>query len=103
MGEQRFRGDNRNDPIAGALASHPEISAALETRTRTTHEEMQKGVCDAIQNTDERKLAAWVAVCVWEDSDGKVSHSVIGDDHSSFLELKGYLHDGVWAAAHADS
>lgn len=101
MAENGLRRDNRNDPVARAVASHPGVAAAIDAR-KSTHEEMQQKVSDAIQDTQARKLTAWVAVAVWENEDGTMSHEVVGDDHSSFLELKGYLHDGVWAAAHTE-
>lgn len=97
-----LRGDNRNDPVAYAVAEEPGIKAALEARRAAQQEKMQQAVGEAIQATDERKLAAWVAVAVWQDENGALGQTVIGDDHSSPLELKGYLHDGVWTAAHAD-
>lgn len=96
-----LRRDNRNDPVARAVAEDPGIKAALEARRAAQQQKMQQAVCDAIQATDERKLTAWVAVAVWEDGDGRLCQTVIGDDHSSALELKGYLHDGVWTAAHS--
>ena len=94
-----LRGDNRNDPIALAVAADPEIATAI---ANARHEKMQRSVSQALQATDDRKLAGWVAVAVWEDETGQIDHSVVGDQNSSFLELKGYLHDGVWAAAHTD-
>ena len=99
MSETRLRGDNWSDPMREALAEDPGIRAVVE---ETQVESMQRAVTKAIQTCDDRKLAAWVAVAVWEEEDGKISHSVVGDDHSTFLELKGYLHSGVWAAAHAE-
>ena len=96
-----LRGDNRNDPIAGAVAANPGIKAVLDQRRVSKVEAMQQAVCDAIQATDDRKLCAWVAVAVWENEDGTTSHSLIGDDQSSPLEHKGYLHDGIWVAAHS--
>ena len=99
MADHGLRGDNRNDPIALAVSAEPEIATAI---SRSRHEQMQRSVSQALQGTDDRTLAGWVAVAVWEDESGKIEHSVVGDQNSSFLELKGYLHDGVWAAAHTD-
>lgn len=99
MPDQRLRGDNRNDTMAQAVARDPEIATALEARRQ---ERLESAICDAIQSSDDRKLAGCVTVAVWEDEQGRLSHSIIGDGHSSFLELKGYLHDGVWAAAHSE-
>ena len=101
MGDGRFRGDNRNDPIHDSITSDPGIKAVLEQRRPVQDEAMQDAVCDAIQNIDQRKLCGWVAVAIWDNGDGSTSHTVIGDGHSSGLELKGFLHDGIWEAAHS--
>jgi hypothetical protein len=52
---------------------------------------------DAIQATREVPLRHWVAVAIWEP-DRKIS--VIGED--DLLKLKGYLHSGLWEAAHGE-
>ena len=101
VGERRLRGDNRNDPILEMVTNDPGVAAVLDSRS-ASYAEMQACVGDAIQKCDGRKLLGWVAVAVWEDADGTISESVIGDEHSSPLELKGYLHDGIWTAAHAE-
>lgn len=101
MGDARFRGDNRNDPIVESLTNDPGIQTVLEKQWPSHDEVMQEKVREAIQCMDGRKLCGWVAVAVWENEDGTTSHSVVGDGHSSPLELKGFLHDGVWEAAHS--
>ncbi len=100
MGQSDLRGDNRNDPIAETIAQDPGIQAVLDARRQTRDENAQEAVSDAIQGTKDATLVGWVAVAVWEDENGRVSHSVLGDGKSSSLELKGYLHDGLWHAAH---
>ena len=50
---------------------------------------------DAIQAVREVPLRSWVAVAIWDDDSGT---TVLGDDTP--LNLKGYLHSGLWAAAH---
>jgi hypothetical protein len=50
---------------------------------------------DAIQAIREAPLRNWVAVAIWDDT-GETT--VVGDDTP--LNLKGYLHSGLWAAAH---
>jgi hypothetical protein len=52
---------------------------------------------DAIQAVREKPLRNWVAVAIWEDT-GETT--VLGED--SALNLKGFLHSGLWAAAHSD-
>ncbi|MFP5298463.1 MAG: cupin domain-containing protein [Actinomycetota bacterium] len=51
---------------------------------------------DAIRATDDRVLHDWVAVAIWGDREGDVT--VLGE--SSPLQLKGYLHSGLWASIH---
>lgn len=99
MRDKGLRGDNRNDPVAQAVAADPQIAVAIDEQRVAT---MQGCIDKALQGVEDKKLTGWVTVAVWEDSEGGVSHTVIGDGHSSPLELKGYLHDGVWTAAHAE-
>lgn len=54
---------------------------------------------DAIQATREEPLHDWVAVAIWNDGSGEVS--VLGQ--APQLELKGYLHSGLWQVAHDDN
>ncbi|MDQ3941391.1 MAG: hypothetical protein M3238_08580 [Actinomycetota bacterium] len=103
MAERDMRRDNRNDPVRKMIVNDPDVIAAMDERYRAAHENMQDCVEQAVQATDERKLKGWVCVAVWEDASGKTSQTVMGDDHSTFLEMKGYLHDAVWTAAHTDA
>jgi hypothetical protein len=50
---------------------------------------------DAIQAVREKPLRGWVAVAIWDDT-GETT--VLGDDTP--LNLKGFLHSGLWEAAH---
>jgi hypothetical protein len=56
-----------------------------------------------LETTDDRKLKGWVVVAAWQDPDGTESETVIGDAHSTPIQQKGFLHSGVWVAAHQDS
>jgi hypothetical protein len=100
--DRSLRGDNMNDPVVARLTEEPGIKAALEAQRATAEGDARSTLHDAIDTTDERKLCGWVTVAVWEDEAGKVSQSLIGDGQSTFFEMKGYLHDAVWTAAHAD-
>lgn len=51
---------------------------------------------DAIQATREEPLKDWAAIAVWEDGDP----TVLGE--APLLQLKGYLHSGLWQLAHTD-
>jgi hypothetical protein len=100
--DRSLRGDNMNDPVVAKLAEEPGIKAVLEAQHSATEGDVRSTLHDAIKSTDERKLCGWVTVAVWEDEAGKVTQSLIRDGESSFFEMKGYLHDAVWTAAHAD-
>ena len=100
--DRSLRGDNMNDPVVARLADEPGIKAALEGQRANAGGDVRSTLHDVINSTDERTLCGWVTVAVWEDEAGKVTQSLIADDQSSFFEMKGYLHDAVWTAAHAD-
>ncbi len=55
-----------------------------------------KAIRSAIQSVREEPLHDWVVVAVWDQAGGDVE--VYGQ--SDPLELKGYLHSGIWSAAH---
>ena len=91
----------RNDIGMRAISKDPEVSAILESR-RVDRESPDDTLTKAIAGCDDRALKGWVTVAVWEDESGQLSQTVMCDDHSSPLEVKGYLHDAVWATAHAE-
>jgi hypothetical protein len=47
-----------------------------------------------------RRVREAVAVIVFEEEDGSETVSVLGDAQIGNLELKGVLHDGLYAMAH---
>lgn len=47
-----------------------------------------------------RFLKECVTVEVWQEADGSESIVVVGDSKLESLELKGVLHDGIYALAH---
>lgn len=49
-----------------------------------------------------RTLLSCVQVQLWVDDEGRESIVVLGGEGSANLELKGLLHDGVYALAHED-
>jgi hypothetical protein len=53
---------------------------------------------DSIQAAREEPLHDWVVVAIWDHGGGGVT--VYGE--SSPLQLKGYLHSGVWTLAHRE-
>jgi hypothetical protein len=84
------------------VVADPGIVATLDEKKRKRHQDMQDAVAGAIQTTDDRRLKGWVAVAIWEEEETPSALTVIGDRDSSYFELKGYLHDALWVAAHAD-
>jgi len=60
--------------------------------------ERTEAVRNAIQATREEPLHDWVVVAVWDHAGGEVG--VYGE--SDPLQLKGYLHSGIWSVAHAE-
>jgi hypothetical protein len=52
---------------------------------------------DAIQATREEPLKDWAAIAIWDEGES----TVLGK--SSQLQLKGYLHSGLWAMAHSET
>ncbi|HWL65847.1 MAG TPA: hypothetical protein VNP73_07725 [Actinomycetota bacterium] len=49
---------------------------------------------------EKRTLRECVAVMIWEDEDGTETVSVVSDPGITDLEVKGVLHDAVYAVAH---
>ena len=49
----------------------------------------------------ERTLTRCVQVELWTEADGTECLVVAGNEHAPTLELKGLLHDGLYAMAHA--
>lgn len=102
MGEARWRGDNRNDPLAQKVMDNPAVKEIAEAHHGETYDRHHEEIGAAIDQSDGRRLKGWVAVAVWEDVDGTEGETLFADGDSTSLELKGYLHDGVWMAAHSE-
>lgn len=101
MGE-RWRRDNRNDPIAGEVMEIPAVKEIAEAQHGGAYDRHHEEIGAAIDQSDGRRLKGWVAIAVWEDADGNEGETLLADGDSTSLELKGYLHDGVWMAAHSE-
>jgi hypothetical protein len=56
----------------------------------------------AAPSTSMRELKDCVQVELWVDADGCENLVVRGSENASHLMLKGLLHDGVYALAHAE-
>jgi hypothetical protein len=79
--------------------SIPSLREHIDTMT-TIVERRRKSM--SIEPTAGRTLKGCVAVMVWTEADGTETVAVVGDDNISNLELKGVLHDGLYAIAHID-
>lgn len=100
--QNRFRRDNRNDPMLQKILNDPDVVALLDGPTRAMRRRMRDKVERAIQATDTRRLKSWVVVTVWEDEDGTVTENIASDDHTGVLEVRALLHGAIWSAAHSD-
>ena len=100
--ENRFRRDNRNDPMLQTILNDPAVTAALDERTHAARHRMRQKVEKALEATDARKLKSWVVVAVWEDAEGAVTENIASDDHTDVLEVRSMLHGAIWTAGHND-
>ena len=55
---------------------------------------------DEPSGNGERKLKETVAIRIWEETDGSETIEVVGDRGLDSLEMKGVLHDAIYALAH---
>lgn len=78
------------------LAEHLDEMATIVEHRRSTRE--NPAPSDNSKRT--RRLRECVAVMVWEEEDGSETVSVVGDSQLGELELKGVLHDGIYAMTH---
>jgi len=62
------------------------------------HEEIRQ----ILDETNEGELVDWVAVSIHQYPDGSTKTSIHGEPTRSDLQIKGLLHDAIWAAAHRD-
>jgi hypothetical protein len=67
--------------------------------TMTTIVERRRQSMD-IDKGNGRTLKDCVAVMIWVEDDGTETVSVVGDNDIGALEIKGVLHDGLYAIAH---
>ena len=66
----------------------------------TIVERRRKSVRAPDASDSGRKLRECVTVMVWEEPDGSETIEIVGDDQLDPLEMKGVLHDGIYALAH---
>jgi hypothetical protein len=85
----RFESRSKTMP---ALAEHINEMATIVERRRKSH-----GSETTERHEETRRLRECVVVMVWEEEDGSETISVLGDAELDDLELKGVLHDGLYA------
>ena len=80
--------------VVGLLKDHlPAMGEVLEHKrpNRTAGSSMLR---------DGRKVKECVAVMLVEEADGSETVMILGDADAERLELKGILHDGIYAFSH---
>ncbi len=88
---RRARG-NQSKEVLDLLKSHlPAMSEILE------HSRAKRAAVDA---AGPRKVKECVAVMLVEEADGSETVLIVGDSDVEQLELKGVLHDGIYAFTH---
>lgn len=53
-----------------------------------------------LEQMGEGELIDWVTIAVYRQPDGTTTTSIHGDPERTDLQIKGLLHDAIWAAAH---
>lgn len=55
---------------------------------------------DLLEGMGEGELVDWVTIAVYRRPDGSTTTSIQGDPALTDLQVKGLLHDALWAAVH---
>lgn len=86
--------------VAEALADDlPQMNNAIEASAGGPfHDEARH----LLEQMSEGELIDWVTVAVYRHADGTTTTAIHGDPARTDLQVKGLLHDAVWAAAHRD-
>jgi hypothetical protein len=84
--------------VADALA---EDLPVMQEAVRQSGRPGEEAIADALTHlSGGGDLVGWAAVAITKSADGSTHTYVCGDPASSPLEVKGYLHSGIWEAAH---
>ena len=86
----------RRSTTIPALAEQIDEMATIVERHRNTH----APTASITEGEPKRKLRECVAVMVWEEVDGSETVTVVGNPELGDVELKGVLHDGIYAMTH---
>lgn len=93
--------ENGKEPrrLADAKLTEDMLEDHLPTLSKIV-EHSRKNSSDESPPSKGRFLKECVTVEVWQEADGSESIVVVGDSKLESLELKGVLHDGIYALAH---
>ncbi len=80
--------------VVGLLKDHLPAMAEVVEHTRACH------TAGPSMLRDGRKVKECVAVMLVEEVDGSETVMILGDADAERLELKGMLHDGIYAFSH---
>lgn len=86
--------------LAESIQARGIASDALPAMTKLV-EHRRSSYSTHVQHDERRALSNCVQVQLWVDGDGNESIVVVGDANATPLEIKGLLHDGLYAVAHA--
>ena len=93
-----LRWHQRSEAEAKLGSDLPRMQAAVSKNQRNI---CAQRIGDALEDiSGPGEMVGWAAVAVRRRPDGAIETYVCGDQGSTDLEIKGYLHSAVWEAAH---
>ena len=98
MGDD-LRRDQRRKVVDVLADDLPRMQNAIEASAGGPFHDQTRHL---LEEMGEGELIDWVTVAVYRHPDGTTVTSIHGDPALTDLQLKGLLHDAVWAAAHRD-
>lgn len=87
------RHDDQHDVMHLLERRLPEMAQILEHNRKST-------TIDVTEVVEGRRVKECVAVMLVEEADGSETVHIVGDAGVGHLELKGMLHDAIYAFAH---
>ena len=89
----------RHDKAAAVEALGEDLDT-IHTVLHETRTQRHTVVEGALEELGDGELVDWVAVAVHRLPDGSTQTSIHGHPDRTALQVKGLLHDALWAAAH---
>ncbi|MFP5351592.1 MAG: hypothetical protein ACLGIB_03395 [Actinomycetota bacterium] len=94
-----LRWEQRRRVTESLSSDLPQMRDALEAGAQgPVFEEIH----ELLEGAEEGELIDWLTVAVYRHADGSIFTSIHGDPHRTTLQIKGLLHDAIWAAAHQE-